>query len=117
MLGAIQRKAPADYFSPDQLPPSKKRFEPRGKFLGDYSSYGLGRTREQHAAVESERGGDVRYEVFEIQAGPEMGCVVFVWEGWGCECVCTNLSSHCNAESPHFLYRCTNILPLGSGFP
>ena len=75
VLGAIQRKAPADYFSPDQLPPSKKRFEPRGKFLGDYSSYGLGRTREQHAAVESERGGDVRYEVFEIQAGPEIGCV------------------------------------------
>ena len=73
VLGSIQRKAPADYFSPDQLPPSKRRFEPRGTRVGDYSGYALGRSKPEHGAVESERGGDVRYEVYSIRAGADIG--------------------------------------------
>jgi len=73
VLGAIQAQAPADYFSPDQLQPAKKRFEPRGSLIGDYSGFALGRSRDEHAAVETQRGGDVRYQVFEVSAGPDIG--------------------------------------------
>lgn len=73
VLGAIQSKAPADYFSPDQLQPAKKQFEPRGAFVCEYSGYAVGRSRGDHAVVETQRGGDVRYQVFEVCAGSDIG--------------------------------------------
>ena len=54
VLAAIQQNAPADYFAPDQLPPSKKRFEPRGELLGRfpvYLSLCLFRPRSSHCVA------------------------------------------------------------------
>jgi histone acetyltransferase 1 len=73
VLAAIQQNAPADYFAPDQLPASKKRFEPRGQLLGDYTGHELRRGKQLVSAMESERGGHVRFQLFRANAGPDIG--------------------------------------------
>ncbi len=46
-----------------------------GGRAGEYSGLQLGRSKEQVSAMESERGGDVRYQLFLCPAGPDMGSV------------------------------------------
>ena len=40
---------------------------------GDYSGQQLGRSKQQVSTMESERAGDVRYQLFHCQAGPDIG--------------------------------------------